>query len=87
LRYPAPSHFHKGDWLVIPSQNIAQQNLYLDRRNLEFRERIEVADAVPVSTVDCYYAGTFPLRRHHGPRLVLFLFRVKADMTPYPPRS
>jgi hypothetical protein len=87
LRYPEPSHFHKGDWLVIPSQNIAQQNLYLDRRNLEFKERIAVADAVSFSTVDCYYAGTFPLRSHRGPRLVLLLFIVKADMTPYPPRS
>jgi hypothetical protein len=87
LRYPEPAHFHKGDWLVVPSRNIAQQNLFLDRRNLEFKERIAIDDPVPLSTVDCYYAGTFPLRRRPGPRLVLLLFRVRADMTPPPSRS
>jgi hypothetical protein len=85
IAWPAPSHFHAGDWLVIPSANVAQQSLYLDRRKLQPAWNVPIGDSLPLGTLDCYYAGTCPLRRQRGPRLVLHIYRVKADLVPLPP--
>jgi hypothetical protein len=85
LNWPSPSHFHSGDWLVIPSANVAQQTLYLDQRKLDLVWKVPVTDPLPLGTLDCYYAGTCPLHRQLGPRIVLRVFRVKAALVPLPP--
>jgi hypothetical protein len=74
-----PSHFHRGDWLVIPDEGIPQQELELDRPELEPEGQIAVGDAIPLSTLMNYYAGAAPLRHPRGPRIVLRLFRAKDD--------
>jgi len=73
------SHFHRGDWLVIPDESIPQQELDLDRPELEPEGHVTVGDAIPVATLMNYYAGAVPLRHHCGPRIVIRLFRVKND--------
>lgn len=74
-----PSHFQRGDWLVIPDEDIPQQELELDRPELELDSVIGVGDAIPLGTLMNYYAGAVPLRHQSGPRVVLRLFRVKDD--------
>jgi hypothetical protein len=74
-----PSHFHRGDWLVIPDQGIPQQELELNRPELEPEGQIAVGDAIPLSTLMNYYAGAVPLRHQRGPRIVLRLFRAGDD--------
>ncbi len=74
-----PSHLHRGDWLVIPDESVPQQELDLNRPELEPEGTIAVGDAVPFATLMNYYAGAVPLRHHSGPRIILRLFRVKGD--------
>ncbi|HTU17212.1 MAG TPA: glycosyltransferase family 39 protein [Gemmataceae bacterium] len=77
-----PSQFHEGDWLVIPDENIPQQEVRLDEGTLETKGQLAIGeDGIPVSTVIDYYAGSAPLRHHSGPRIVLRLFRVADDRT------
>jgi hypothetical protein len=74
-----PSYFRRGDWLVIPDEGIPQQELDLNRPELEPEGQITAGDAIPLSTLMNYYAGFVPLRHQRGPRIVLRLFRVKDD--------
>lgn len=74
-----PSRFRRGDWLVIPDEGIPQQELDLERRELEPEDQIAVGDAIPLSTLMNYYAGIVALRHSRGPRIVLRLYRVKDD--------
>ncbi len=74
-----PSHLHRGDWLVIPDESIPQQELDLDRPELEPEGEIAVGDTIPLATLMNYYAGAVPLRHRNGPRITLRLFRVKGD--------
>jgi hypothetical protein len=71
-----PSHFCCGDWLIIPDENIPQQELDLDRPELDPEGQIAVGDRIPLSTLMNYYAGAASLRHHRGPRIVLRRFRV-----------
>jgi dolichyl-phosphate-mannose-protein mannosyltransferase len=73
------SHLHREDWLVIPDEGIPQQELDLDRPELEPEGKIAVGDSVPLATLMNYYAGAVPLRHHSGPRIILHLFRLKSD--------
>ncbi len=77
-----PSPLHRGDWLVIPSASIPQQELDLDRPELELKDQFSLTDGVPLSTLMDYYAGSLPLRHRHGPRIAVRLFRVKDDLIP-----
>lgn len=77
-----PSHFRRGDWLVIPDDGIPQQEPELDRPELELDGQIAVVDAISLSTLMNYYAGAVPLRHRSGPRIVLRLFRVKQPLVP-----
>jgi hypothetical protein len=77
----SPSRFHRGDWLVVPNVEVPQQELGLDRPELELLDEVSVGDAVSLSTLVDYYAGSFPLRRHWGPRITVRIFRVKKDFT------
>jgi hypothetical protein len=74
-----PSRFRRGDWLVIPDEGIPQQELDLDRPELEPEGHIAVGDAIPLSTLMNYYAGAVALRHNGGPRIVLRLYRVKDE--------
>lgn len=74
-----PSHFRRGDWVVIPDENIPQQELDLTRPELEPEGQIAVGDAIPLSTLMNYYAGAVPLRHQRGPRITLYVFHVKDD--------
>lgn len=78
-----PTHFQRGDWLVIPSTDfpaaIPQQQIDLDCPELELKERIYLDDAVPLRTLIFYYAGAPPLRHRKEPRFDVRLFRVKSD--------
>lgn len=74
-----PSHFHCGDWLVIPDEGVPQQELDLNRPELEPICQVEVGDGVPLSTLMNFYGGAVPLRHQRGPRIVVRLFRVKED--------
>jgi hypothetical protein len=76
-----PSRFHRGDWLVIPDENIPQHELNLDRPELEAEGEIALDDRIPLATLMNYYAGWLPLRHRSGPRIVLRLFRVNDDFT------
>jgi hypothetical protein len=64
---------------------VPQQELYLDRRKLELAGEVPIVDSLPLGTLDCYYAGTCPLRRQQGPRLIVRIFRIKADLVPLLP--
>jgi hypothetical protein len=75
----APSRCRRGDWLVIPDDSIPQQELDLNRPELEPQGQLAFDDAIPLSTLMNYYAGAAPLRHRRGPRIVLRLFRVKDD--------
>src|SRR5581483_4578044 len=57
-----PSHLHRGDWLVIPDESIPQQELDLNRSELEPEGQIAVGDAIPLATLMNFYAGAVPLR-------------------------
>jgi hypothetical protein len=77
-----PSHFHQGDWLVMPDASVVQQALDLGSESLELRDEVVVDDGVPLSTLPWYYASAPPMRHHHGPRIVVRLFRVTRDVVP-----
>ena len=77
-----PSHFRKGDWLVVPHSAIPQQYLDFADEDRELMDEIAIADPVPLSTLIWYYAGAPPLRHLRGPRVVVHLFRFKRDLTP-----
>jgi hypothetical protein len=79
-----PSHLRAGDWLVIPSPNIPQQRLQMDVRKLELRAKVPVGDELPFATMMGYYSGKYALRQQRGPRLVVFLFRVRDDLIALP---
>ncbi|HEY7327514.1 MAG TPA: glycosyltransferase family 39 protein [Gemmataceae bacterium] len=72
-----PSRLSGGDWLVIPDESIPQQEMDVDRPELEPKGELTFGDAVPFATLMNYYAGTLPLRHHRGPRIVLRLYRAK----------
>lgn len=74
-----PSHFHRGDWLVVPDALIPQQELDLNRAEWEEMDEIAIGDDIPLSTLLGYYVGHQPLRHHRGPRIVVRLFRLKDD--------
>jgi hypothetical protein len=74
-----PSHFRRGDWLVIPDERVPQQEVDLNRPELEPEGQLTAGDAIALSTLMNYYAGAVPLRHQRGPRIVLRLFRVKDD--------
>jgi hypothetical protein len=80
-----PTRFHRGDWLVIPSSDypaaIPQQQLDLNRPELELKDQLYFADGIPLRTLIFYYAGTSPLRPRNEPRFDVRLFRVKSDFT------
>jgi hypothetical protein len=74
-----PSRLCSGDWLVIPDESVPQQEIDIDRPELEPQGELAVGDAVPLATLMNYYAGTLPLRHQRGPRIVLRLYRVKDE--------
>jgi hypothetical protein len=74
-----PSCFHRGDWLVIPDESIPQQEVDVNRCELEPQDEIAIDDCIPLSTLMNYYAGSFPLRHRGESRIVLRLFRVNDD--------
>jgi hypothetical protein len=75
----SPSRLKRGDWLVMPDKDIPQQELDLQRAELGPPVEIAVGDAVPLSTLMCYYAGSVPLRHRSGPRIVLRLYLVRDE--------
>jgi hypothetical protein len=77
-----PSRFHEDDWLVMPDAVVPQQALDLGPESLELRHEVVVGDGVPLSTLPSCYHGTLPLRPHHGPRIVVRLFRVTREVVP-----
>ncbi len=81
-----PTHFHRGDWLVMPDDAIPQQSLDLDEKDMEFQDTLSMSDEVPLRTLIYYYSGTPPLRHRRGPRLDVRLYRIKRDCTARLPR-
>jgi hypothetical protein len=73
------TRFHRGDWLVIPDEDIPQQTLDLERAELEPKCEIVMNDRIPLSTVMNYYAGVLPLRHRDNLRITVRLFHVKDD--------
>jgi hypothetical protein len=69
---PDLSELRAGDWLVVPDP-VNQQNVRLDGCTLATGFTLD--DPVPVRTL-AYYAGTTPLERRSGPRLLVRIFRV-----------
>ncbi len=88
LDTPQPTHFRRGDWIVLPSPNIPQQKFLVqgDMKTLvQVRDRVVGLDNVPFATVPGYYSWLDPMRRYRGlPRLEVHLFRVVVDCDPLP---
>jgi hypothetical protein len=85
LAWPAPSHFHAGDWIVMPSAKIPQQRLYDAGPMPELVWEFPIADSIPLSTVPGYYGGGCPINPQHGPRLTVSVYRLRADAVPKRP--
>jgi hypothetical protein len=74
-----PTHFHRGDWLVVPTEAIPQQALDLSGPEFELKDTLYLTDEVPLRTLIYYYSGAPPLRYRRGPRLDVRLFRIRSD--------
>lgn len=80
--HPGASVLAAGDWLVVPGEEIEQQQL--DLRAAPVKKVAELAsaeDPVPYRTVRWYYFGYSPLEGHAGPRFTLTVYRVLQDFT------
>ena len=73
---------HAGDWLVIPSGRIDQQQVHLDPARLEPAHEVRVADPLPLATTPHFYAGLVPLEWLDGPRAAAVVYRVTGDFQP-----
>jgi hypothetical protein len=78
---PGESKLRQGDWLVVPSRFIDQQEIELMNESTELVHILGVEDFVPLRTVPCYYGGDSPVERHDGPRLRVQIYRARLDFT------
>jgi hypothetical protein len=77
--WPQPTHFRKGDWIVLPEERIDRQAIEPPPGSTMPVFLLSVSDPLPLRTVVCYYAGMQPLERRIGPRLLVEIRRVTAD--------
>jgi hypothetical protein len=91
MRPVVPNDAHqplrRGDWLVVPDTRLQQQLIRIDPERTRRVAELEVRDALPLRTVQCFYgtgAGV-PLEHHRGPRVAVTIYRVTADFVPAPP--
>jgi hypothetical protein len=83
---PDHSDVAPGDWLVLP-RGIVQQSVNLDGEKFAFVDRIEVNDAVPLSTVPAYYSDALPVARRGAPRVRVTLLRATGNSRPMSAKS
>jgi hypothetical protein len=81
-RFRLRTPLRAGDWLVVPSDRVNQQQIALDPSRLERAHEVIVDDGVPLATVPGYYSGITPLSRLAGPRVTAAIYRVTADFQP-----
>jgi hypothetical protein len=79
-RFAAATRLLRGDYLVVPSQRVDQQQVTLDRR-LELVQELAVDDPIPWATLPGFYVGDTPVQRRQGPRVAVKIYRATADLT------
>jgi hypothetical protein len=79
-----PTTFRRGDWIVLPSPPVPQQELGVAAKDLRVETVLEAGDRIPFRTVPCYYGARTPLQHQEGPRILVQVIRVLADVVPTP---
>lgn len=75
---PRPAHLRPGDWLLLVAPPIPRVELALYSRAARREGTVEVADRLPLSTID-FYAGRTPMQHQSGPRVSITLVRITDD--------
>ncbi|MBI1916995.1 MAG: glycosyltransferase family 39 protein [Planctomycetes bacterium] len=79
---PAPSRLARGDWLVVPDDNLVQQEIDMNDPRLRLTHRFFVDDGCPLQTVPFFYGGHVGLEHRRGPHLEVRIYRVQTDLVP-----
>jgi hypothetical protein len=87
IQLPPPSLLRRGDWLVVPDEEIDQQET--DRSGSPLRPEIciQLCDPIPLRTVRSFYLGFIPVRYSRRPRRAVTIYRVLEDFTPPNPET
>ena len=81
-RFSGATPLRAGDWLVVPSQHVDQQQIRVDPLRTELVHEIRIEDGLPLATLPGFYAGDTPLRSLAGPRIQVAVYRATADFAP-----
>ncbi len=77
------SNLKPGDRIVVMDVKMLEGNRYLiDESRLSLEQTFATSDAIPFSTVPCYYIGRRPLESQAGPRVAARVYRVTAPFHP-----
>ena len=79
------SQLWKGDWIVVPDNQIAGQAFRVDPEHLELVDRFAIDERLPLTTKRTFYGVMTPVDRFVGPRFAVTLFRVTNPFVPKPP--
>jgi hypothetical protein len=79
---PDNSNLKRGDLVVFPHPLIDAQRVMLPSSCVEEIQRIQIDDAVPLSTVPFYYSTSVPVQYRLRPRVTVSILRVTKDYTP-----
>jgi hypothetical protein len=72
------SVLRKGDWLIVPGHDIAQQSIRLADGSYELVDVLNLGSWLPLRTVPDYYAGLVPLRQGRQ-RVAVKIILITAD--------
>jgi 4-amino-4-deoxy-L-arabinose transferase-like glycosyltransferase len=81
---PGETMLHEGDWLIIPSRFIDQQDITMNEELLRLIDTLIIEDWLPVRTVPCFYGGHAPLERYDGARLKVRVVRAQREFVATP---
>jgi hypothetical protein len=75
-RFSQATPLNEGDWLVVPSDRVAQQSIQLKLGLLRLVRVVKVRDPLPVATLPFFYDGNSALGRLERPRLRVDIYSV-----------
>lgn len=81
-RFPSATALGAGDWLVVPSLRVDQQQIHVDPSRLEAAHEVRSSDPIPLATLPGFYVGDTPLRGLAGPRVTVDLYRATTSFVP-----
>jgi len=81
-RFRAATPLRAGDWLVLPSQRVDQQQINAEQAALERVHDVQIGAVLPLATLPGFYDGETPLRHLAGQRVELTVYRVTQDFVP-----